>query len=179
MPSGPRVVGVLEPAEGDRSPQVPSQGSAVPRPWRVRAIALVVLALCVSVLGLAAYLRPDPRGFGTHQELGFGPCSMILTTGFPCPSCGMTTAFAYTVRGRLGHAFLAQPAGTIFALATIAVALASLWSVGTGRLPVRAPSQRWLHRLFLGFLALLVGGWGFKLLLGLADGSLPIHNVRI
>ena len=34
-------------------------------------------------------------------------------------------------------------------------------------------------RLFLALLVLLLGGWGFKLVVGLLDGSLPVGPVRL
>ena len=49
---------------------------------RTRRIwAVVVMLVCLSVLGVAAWLKPDPRGFGTHQQLGLGKCGMLVTTG--------------------------------------------------------------------------------------------------
>lgn len=140
---------------------------------RVRGWAGFGLLVCLVVLGLAAYLTPDPRGYGTHCQLGFGKCGMLVTTGFPCPTCGMTTAFAYTVRGQWIRAFLAQPTGFVLALATVAGAALAGWSVVTGRVPrIRVPVLT-PHQLFLILLVLLIGGWGFKIVLGLMTGSLP------
>lgn len=48
---------------------------------------------------IAAWIQPDPRGFGTHRQLGLPPCSFQDLTGFACPSCGMTTSFSHFVRG--------------------------------------------------------------------------------
>jgi hypothetical protein len=136
------------------------------------AAALVVLG-CGAILGLAAWLTPDERGYGTHEQLGFGRCGMLVTTGLPCPTCGMTTAFAYAVRGRLIRAFLAQPAGLVLALAVAAGALGAGWVVATGRMPpVRMPIIT-PYRLFFGLLLLLVGSWAFKIVLGLSAGRLP------
>lgn len=53
-----------------------------------------------AVLMLAAALEPDPSGFGTHTQLGLPPCGFLAMTGLPCPGCGLTTAFAYAVRGQ-------------------------------------------------------------------------------
>ncbi len=131
------------------------------------------------MLGVAAYLQPDSRGYGTHQQLGMGACGMLIRTGYPCPTCGMTTAFAYAIRGRLLAAFYAQPAGLALALASAAVTALSGWAIFTGRLPtmlLREPSP---HLLFWLLLLLLVGGWGIKLVWGLLDGSLPVRHVRL
>ena len=59
---------------------------------------MIVLALGLAgVLGTARLLEPDPRGFGTHTQLGLAPCAFARITGRPCPTCGMTTAFAWFV----------------------------------------------------------------------------------
>jgi hypothetical protein len=56
-------------------------------------------AATIAVFVFAMRLEPDPRGFGTHQQLGFPPCSFRVLWQIPCPSCGSTTAFAQFVRG--------------------------------------------------------------------------------
>jgi hypothetical protein len=77
---------------------------------------LVASALALTgVLVTARWLRPDPRGYGTHTQLGLLPCGFFYTTGYPCPSCGMTTAFAWAARGRFDRAWGANPAGSLLA----------------------------------------------------------------
>jgi len=143
---------------------------------RLRLFAALALLTCCALLGMAAWLTPDERGYGTHQQLGFGKCGMLVTTGLPCPTCGMTTAFAYTVRGRLTRAFLAQPAGFFLAVVTVVGALAAGWVVVAGRMPpIRVPILT-PYRLFFGLLVLLVGSWAFKVLVGLLNGTLPDHS---
>lgn len=77
-------------------------------------LAILALGLVV-VLITARVLRPDPRGFGTHMQLGLGPCGFREITGKPCPACGMTTAFSWTVRARLVEGWRANPAGVVIA----------------------------------------------------------------
>ena len=146
---------------------------------RTRIWSAVVAIGCGTVLGVAIKLQPDPRGYGTHQQLGSAPCGMILSTGLPCPTCGMTTAFSHTVRGSWWSAFWAQPAGFVLALTTIAALFVSLRGVATGRVPRVLIDDRTVFRLFMALLVLLVSGWAFKLLVGLADHSLPIRSVRL
>lgn len=144
--------------------------------WRAagaRLAALGVLVVCVGVLSVAAWLRPDARGYGTHEQFARGPCGFLVTTGLPCITCGMTTSFAYTVRGRVLAAVRTQPAGFVLATATAAVAVVAAWTLLAGRWP-----NLGLHRvspwvLYGGLLALLLGAWGYKVAMGLADGSLP------
>src|SRR5262245_31491696 len=69
--------------------------------WGLLAAAAGVIA----VLALARWLEPSPLGYGTHRQLGLLPCSFRRITGYPCPSCGMTTAFAWFVRGQLGRSW--------------------------------------------------------------------------
>ncbi len=81
-----------------------------------RWYALLLAAGLVGLLGVARGLGPDPRGYGTHTQLGLRPCAFASLTGRPCPSCGMTTAWAYFTRGRLGDSWRANPAGCLIAL---------------------------------------------------------------
>jgi hypothetical protein len=130
---------------------------------RARVVAFVVLTACVVVLAVAARLTPDPAGFGTHQQLGSAPCLMPVLTGYPCPTCGMTTAFAYAVRGRLGSAFHAQPTGLLIALG---VALAGVASAG-----ILAGGKTWRVnwyrvppvRLAIIVLVVVLAGWAYKI----------------
>jgi hypothetical protein len=143
-----------------------------------RPTAALLLAACAAVLGLAAWLSPDPRGLGTHQKLGTGPCGMLVMTGLPCPTCGMTTAFAHTVRGQWVRAAWSQPAGFLYALATIGCAIVCIITLVTGRVP-RAIAARSPIVILFSVLAVLLGGWGFKLIAGLLDGSLPYAGVAL
>jgi hypothetical protein len=58
-------------------------------------------------------LTPDARGMGTHRQLGLPPCMTFYWTGVPCPSCGMTTAWAYGMRGEFYSAMKANVAGLV------------------------------------------------------------------
>jgi hypothetical protein len=71
----------------------------------------------VAVFGIARTLQPDPRGFGTHRQLGLPPCAFQRLTGRRCPTCGMTTAVTWVARGRLDRAWQANPAGGLLGLA--------------------------------------------------------------
>src|SRR6185503_8103051 len=73
------------------------QGSPAVR----RLIAAVVMLGCGTVLGVAAWLTPSPTGIGTHQQLHMPQCGWIAIADLPCPTCGMTTAFAHAAHGHL------------------------------------------------------------------------------
>ena len=131
----------------------------------------MVLAGCLALLAVAACLKPDPRGVGTHAQLGFPECGLMRTVGVPCPTCGMTTAFAYTVRGRWIAAFDAQPAGWVICLGVIVTAGAALTVLLTGK----AWHLNWYRatptRVALIVVGLLMGAWAYKIVRALAVGS--------
>ncbi|MBK9120234.1 MAG: DUF2752 domain-containing protein [Phycisphaerales bacterium] len=144
-------------------------------PATVRLWSAGVLLVCLALLGIAVWLQPDARGYGTHEQLGAARCGSFKLTGYPCPTCGMTTAYAYTVRGQLIAAFWAQPAGLLMALGTIMLALTSAGAILRGRWP----EPRWLwyftpYRLLLAFLVFFVAGWAFKIIVGVLRGDFPV-----
>ncbi len=135
-----------------------------------------VALLCGAVLGLAIYLHPDSRGFGTHEQLPFYPypCSFTLTTGLPCPTCGMTTAFSLVMHGRFLAAFLAQPAGMVLCLGTVVLFVYAAYVAVSGMMIPLNRDRFSLAQLTIGLGLLILGGWGFKIAFGLATGSLPL-----
>lgn len=146
---------------------------------RIRLIGAAVLVGCSTLLALATWLTPNPRGYGTHQQLGFAPCGMLLSTGLPCPTCGMTTAFSYTMHGQWLRAAEAQPGGFILALLTGIAAVFAAYALLTGRAPPN-PARRWSpFLLFSMLMGLLLLGWGWKLFSGLYSGELPAQHVGL
>ncbi|TWU32926.1 DUF2752 domain-containing protein [Novipirellula artificiosorum] len=69
-------------------------------PLKTRILAVLVAAMPLSLLITASQLHPDPDGLGTHQQLGFPPCTSRVLFGVRCPSCGMTTSWAYFMHGQ-------------------------------------------------------------------------------
>lgn len=130
---------------------------------KVRKRAALTAITCGMILGVAAWLRPDERGFGTHTQLGIAACPNAAD--FPCPTCGMTTAFAYAVRGRLLSAIAAQPAGGLFALGVMLILAASVRGMVTGaslrinwyRVPPSAVA--------ISVVAMVLLAWGYKILI--------------
>ena len=106
-----------------------------PAAWS--ALALLALAAIV----LARLLDPDPRGFGTHTQLGLPPCGFAQLTGLGCPSCGLTTSFAHMARGQLTLALRAHGLGPLlFVLCVACVPLGALASARSW--PISATLQR-------------------------------------
>ncbi|HEY3242332.1 MAG TPA: DUF2752 domain-containing protein [Phycisphaerae bacterium] len=147
--------------------RVPCRGS------RERALASAVAACAAGVLLLAAWLKPDPAGHGTHQQLGLAPCTFLAITGYPCPTCGMTTAFAWTVRGHWLKAASVQPMGFLLAVATMITLAGALNVLATGR----SWAFNWL-RISPGLLALIslllfLAAWAYTILGTMAHASPP------
>lgn len=160
-----------EPAEHDPTNEASTPRRA--RPVLARMVAAMTLAGCLAVLTVAVLLVPDESGMGTHRQFGGGPCGMLVMTGLPCPTCGMTTAFAHFVRGQFLRSFAVQPAGFVLAGGTVGLGVVAGVALIRGRWPNPAGWILTPHRLFLALLGLLLGAWAFKIALGLADGSLP------
>lgn len=89
--------------------------------WRYRLVAALLLLVCACILAAAFFVVPQPWPTEAESQLGLPPCGFLERSGYPCPTCGMTTAFAYVVRGNLIKGFITQPAGTIGALLCIVV----------------------------------------------------------
>lgn len=134
-----------------------------------RLYAAGVAFAALAVLITAFRLHPDPRDLGTHRQLGLPPCGFYVMTGLPCPTCGMTTAFALAVRGQVVHSIQAQAAGFVLALATAVVAGLGLFTMFTGRRV--APNWYRIHptRLIWLITAGFLLAWGLKMMLELLD----------
>ncbi|WP_217647062.1 DUF2752 domain-containing protein [Planctomicrobium piriforme] len=114
---------------------------------------------------MAWQLTPDDRGFGTHQQLGFPPCSFQVIFGIPCPSCGGTTSFAHFVRGQWPSSARANPAAFLLALGCVVLVPWCWCSSWLGR-TWGVDSPAWLLLWFViavSGVALLQ--WGYRLAL--------------
>jgi hypothetical protein len=98
-----------------------------------RGILLGMALAMIAGFLVALMVTPDPRGFGTHQQLGLPPCTFRLLLGYPCPACGMTTSFAYFVRGHFVDAAQASLAGVVLAATCALMIPWCLFSAAIGR----------------------------------------------
>lgn len=137
--------------------------TAARRPGAARLAASLVAAGCGVIFVVAAGLTPPEAGFGAHTQLELAPCSYPMLLGIPCPTCGMTTAFAHFARGELLAAFHAQPAGLVIALATVAAGLAALRVILTGKVCVVNWYRVSPPRVALALGILFLAGWLYKL----------------
>lgn len=136
------------------------------RPMRSERILLGLIALgMIGVFAIAVKLKPDPRGFGTHQQLGLPACTFRTFTGYDCPHCGMTTSFSNIVRGNFGAAWAANPVGIPLAI-TCAVCIPWWLLVSvTGRWLVTREPLSWMLFGALGYVALALCVWVFRVFL--------------
>ncbi len=138
---------------------------ALPAPFPVLWDRCVGIAFAASGTAITLLLRstqPDPRGFGTHEQLGMLPCSWPGAVGMPCPTCGVTTAAAHLVHLEPLQALVAQPFGAALAAAGLWLAAKGALTAITGR-PLVERMARWPHgRLLLWTAALLLVSWAYK-----------------
>ena len=129
-----------------------------------RLIALSVALGCLAVLVTAVMLEPSRAGTATHTRLGFDECQFLTTTGIPCPSCGMTTSFAWFVRGHVLASFYVQPMGTLLAAAAGMSFWGGLYIVATGK-PVyrRLFAQLPASYTVLVPLGIAIAAWAWKI----------------
>jgi hypothetical protein len=118
----------------------------------------------LAVLAIAGWLSPAQAGVGTHQQLGLPQCGWIVAADLPCPTCGMTTAFSYTVRGKFVSAIKSQPFGMLLAICVAITGILGLSIAITGR-PHTHFWYRWLttKTLFI-FVGLAAFAWVYKIL---------------
>ena len=151
---------------------VPNIYAVVPRTEPVsvwgRLLAGAVALGCLVVLLVAAGIPPSPSGTGTHADsLGMPKCSLLAQTGIPCPSCGMTTSFAFVTKGNVLASAYVQPMGTVLALLAAGCVWGGAYIAITGR-----PAQRLLRLLparytLFPLLLFAVLAWGWKILIHL------------
>ncbi len=132
---------------------------------RRRLVAVVVTLAAATILGLAAYLEPSPTGVGTHTQLPAMPtCGWLVTMDLPCPTCGMTTAFAHAANGNLLAAIGAQPLGAVLALATAMALLVGGYTAVTGSRAGAVFASLWGRRAAWILAAGATGAWVYKVL---------------
>jgi hypothetical protein len=100
-------------------------------------------------------------------------CGIKTRTGYPCPTCGMTTSFRALARGDVSGAFAAHPFGPALLAVTALVAVAGAIQAIADRRVFAALGIRWWWWLLPtgGILA----GWAVKIVVGLHTGRYPLH----
>ena len=128
--------------------------------WILLISAVAALLLLVV---LALWIHPDPRGFGTHEQLGLPACRMMEWTGIPCPGCGVTTSVALFAHAQFLASFHNQPFGFLIALAIPLYAAWALASHFRGR-DLGGDMQILRIRAFvIAVIAAIALGWLYKI----------------
>ncbi len=104
-----------EPVVEDTAP------ASAPRRSREHLLVVGTAILAAAVLvSLGLFLTPDPRGVGTHEQVGLRPCTTMELWGIPCPGCGVTTSVTKATQRNFWGSFKNQPFGFLCFLFGIA-----------------------------------------------------------
>jgi hypothetical protein len=128
-----------------------------------RVWSAVLALVAVAPLVVASRLTPDAAGHGTHTQLGLPACGWLVAYGHPCPTCGMTTAFAWAAGGRLDRAVAAQPAGAVLAVVAAGVFWVGAHTAVTGSRAAPAVLAGVTARHAFGLVGLIACGWVWML----------------
>ncbi len=129
---------------------------------RIRLALLSVAMIPILLFAIASQLEPSSIGLGTHQQLGLPPCSFRVLFGIRCPGCGMTTSWAYFVRGQWLASMTVSLGGFLLALAAMATTGLFSQSAWSGRLPGRE-SQKWMTLILVSIAVISLADWGRRL----------------
>jgi hypothetical protein len=130
---------------------------------RARVAAGLIGAGCLGLLVLASWLTAASEGHGTHTQLGLRACGWASVLDRPCPTCGMTTAFAHAAEGNLLASAHVQPFGFLLAVLTAAVFWGSAHVAATGSALHRAAGRLLSTRVLWAGAGLLVAAWVYKM----------------
>jgi len=141
------------------------EGRTWPRASTAEKAAQGILAAVMAAsLAAGLLLTASPTGTGTHTVLGLPPCGMLVVTGHPCPTCGVTTSFVLAAHGRFYEAMVNQPFGLVVFFVVAAGLICSVWALATGRswLPLLTVSRN--RVLALGLILTVLGlvSWAYK-----------------
>lgn len=132
-----------------------------------RILAGIIALACLTPLIIATRLAPSHTGIDTHRGLGLPTCSFLDRTGLPCPTCGMTTSFAWFVRGNLLASFYVQPMGFIVAALCAMTFWVGLYIGLTGKPVHQLLTSLPIRYHLLPLMAITVAGWAWKILIHL------------
>jgi hypothetical protein len=130
----------------------------------VRGTLLLLAVGLIAVFATACWLNPyeadgQPRRMATHEQLGLPPCTFYYLTGLPCPSCGMTTSFAFLAHGDVANSVRANVAGTVLAAFLVLALPWCLASAVRGRPLGIVSLERALTRVVSVFMILVLVRW--------------------
>ena len=127
-----------------------------------RVLQAAVAIFLAATLGLGLVLTPSPTGTGTHTLLGLPPCGMLIMTGHPCPTCGVTTSFVLAAHGRFYDALVNQPFGLVVFLAVAGGFAAAVITLVTGRTWACLARVSVVMTAAIVMMALVLASWAYK-----------------
>jgi len=138
---------------------------------RKLSVGYRLLLAGIAIIGLmllttAHSLEPDPRGYGTHEQLGLTPCFFQKTTGHLCPTCGATTAWSHALHGNFARAAAANLGGVLSCAATVVGVPWLLLTATLGHWPIAPPRLRPALIVLAAWLLVVVCDWLRRILLG-------------
>ena len=99
---------------------------------------------------------------GTHMQMGLPACGFKEVTGYPCATCGCTTAFAHAANGSLLDALIVQPFGAVLAVGVAMVTLITGWSAVSGMSLAPLGRVAGSKAFNMSWIGLLLLAWGYK-----------------
>jgi len=112
---------------------------------------------------LGALTTPDPRGHGTHEQLGLPPCMLMQFTGVPCPGCGVTTAWSCFAHGEFVAAIRVQPFGALLAACVVIVSTLALVETVRGKDAWSGFRRTWRPWMSWSLGAAMLASWVYKI----------------
>ncbi len=98
-------------------------------------------------------------------------CAFRRATGLPCPTCGLSRSTVLALQGDLGAAWHVMPAGPVFVLGALGLAVALLgyaMAGRSGRPAWRLSARRWITGAGLAYgaaaMVIWLGGWAVQFL---------------
>lgn len=129
-----------------------------------RLAAAVVAIASIALIATAASLAPSAQGHSTHTQLGLSACAWPILYDTPCPTCGMTTAFAHAADTSPVQAFQTQPFGALIALAAASAFWICLHTALTASLAAPTALSLLTPRSLYILLALALVAWVYKII---------------
>lgn len=129
-----------------------------------RILAGVFAMIILAVLTAAAWISPNAEGHGSHTQLGLSPCQWAVWFDKPCPSCGMTTAFAHAGEGSWVQSGATQPFGLLLVIGSAALFWGALSQAATGARVGSALGGMLRPKLFIVLGVLFGAAWMYKII---------------
>jgi hypothetical protein len=130
----------------------------------VRIALIGIAAGLVGLFVVAARLDPydadgRPLRLATHRQLGMPACNFVERFGRPCPTCGMTTAFALLMHADPIASLRANFAGTLTAVWLLAIIPWGVAAAVRGRWAFGRAAELWFLVGVIAVVALAFTRW--------------------